>query len=149
VTPAVVRPGAWELPLLLHVAGAMVLVGAIVAVLALSAASLRGREGAAALTRLAFRVLLLAALPAFVVMRVGAEWVASEAQWGEPTWIGIGYATSDGGLLLIVIATVLAWRGTRRGDAGPGRLGTAVVGLSALLLLALTVTIWAMTTKPA
>jgi hypothetical protein len=125
----------------------MVLVGAIVAVLALSAASLRGPRGSAALTRLAFRVLLLAALPAFVVMRVGAEWVASEAQWasrpGSDRLRHVGRR-----LLLIVIATVLAWRGTRRATRS-GRLGTAVVGLSALLLLALTVTIWAMTTKPA
>ena len=41
--------------------------------------------------------------------------------------------TSDGGLLLILIATGLAWRSARRGAGGPSR---AVAVLSALLLVA-------------
>jgi hypothetical protein len=96
----------------------MVLVGAIVAVLALSAASLRGPRGSAALTRLAFRVLLARAARLRRHAR-RAEWVASEPS-GRADLDRIGYATSDGGLLLIVIATVLAWRG-RAGRRGPGR----------------------------
>ncbi len=140
---AIVRPAGWELPLFLHVAGAMLLVGSLVVVLALTATAARSGEGAAQLTRLGFRVLLVAVLPSFVAMRVGAQWVEAEADWGEPSWIGIGYATSDGGLLLIVVATVLAWRATRRGTAT-----RAVAALSGVLLLLFTVTIWAMTTKP-
>lgn len=145
---AVIRPADWELPLLVHVAGAMLLVGSLVVVVAVTAVAVRGGEGAAQLTRLGFRVLLLGALPAYVAMRVGAEWVASKQDWGEPAWIGIGYAASDGGFLLIVVASVLAWRATRRGDSGPGGLGTAVLSVSALMLLAFTVAVWAMTTKP-
>jgi hypothetical protein len=145
---AVVRPNDWELPLLVHVGGAMLLVGSLVVVMALTAAAVRGDGDGAHLTRVGLRVLLLGALPSYVAMRAGAEWVASKQDWGDPAWIGIGYVVSDGGFLLIVIATVLAWRATRRGAAGPGGLGTAVVGVSAVLLLALTVTIWAMTTKP-
>jgi hypothetical protein len=145
---ATVRPGGWNLPLFVHVAGAMLLVGALVVVLVVAGAALRRGDGAAALTRLGFRGLLLGVLPAYVVMRAGAEWVASEEGVGDPTWIGIGYSTADGGLLLVLIATVLAWRASRRGDSGPGGLGRAVVGLSAVLLVAYAVAIWAMTTKP-
>jgi len=78
-------------------------------------------------------------------MRVGAQWVESEEAVGDPAWIGIGYATSEGGLLLILIATGLAWRASRRGAAGSGR---AVFVLSAVLLVAFAVAIWAMTAKP-
>jgi hypothetical protein len=145
---AVVRPGEWNVPLFVHVAGAMLLVGALVVVLVLGGASLRRGDGTVALTRLAYRGLLLGVLPAYLVMRVGAEWIASEQEWGEPAWIGIGYSTADGGLLLAIIATVVAWRATKRGEAGPGGLGRAVVALSGVLLLAYLVAIWAMTTKP-
>jgi len=145
---AIVRPDAWNFPLLVHVAGAMALVGALVVVLAAGGASLRRGDGTVALTRLAYRGLLIGVLPAYLVMRVGAEWIASKAEWGEPSWIGIGYSVADGGLLLAVIATVVAWRATRRGAGGAGGLGRAVVGLSAVLLFAYAVAIWAMTAKP-
>ena len=145
---ATVRPDAWNLPLLVHVAGAMLLVGALAVVLALSAAALRRGEDAAALTRLAFRGLLLGVLPAYVVMRGGAEWVASEEGVADPAWIGIGYSVADGGLVLAIIAAVLARRASRRGAAGAGGLGRAVVALSGLLLVAYVVAIWAMTAKP-
>jgi hypothetical protein len=143
---AIVRPDGWNLPLLVHVAGAMLLVGALVVVAAASAGALR-RDGAV-LSRLSFRTLLLGVLPSYVVMRGGAEWIASEEAIGDPGWVGIGYATADGGLLLTIIATVLAWRAARRGSDGPGGSGRAVVVLSALLILAYVVAIWAMTAKP-
>jgi hypothetical protein len=146
---AAIRPDGWNLPLLVHVAGAMLLVAALVVVAALMAAALHRGDGTAVLTRLAFRGLLVGVLPSFVVMRAGAEWIASEAAWGEPAWIGIGYGTSDGGLLLTIIATVLAWRAARRGAEGPGGMGRAVVVLSALMVVAYAVAIWAMTAKPA
>jgi hypothetical protein len=145
---AAVRPDSWNLPLLVHVAGAMLLVGALAVVLVLTAAALRRGDGSVVLTRLAFRGLVLGVLPAYVVMRAGAEWVASTADVGDPTWVGIGYSTADGGLLLAIIATVLAWRGARRGPNGPGVPGRVVVALCAVLLVAYAVAIWAMTTKP-
>ena len=101
-----------------------------------------------ALSGLAFRTLLVGVLPAYILMRVGAEWIDSEE--GVPDdvdWIGIGYAVADGGLLLTIIATVLAWRAKRRGAAGPGGLGRGVLGLAAVLLLAYAVAIWAMTVR--
>jgi hypothetical protein len=145
---AIVRPDEWNFPLFVHVAGAMLLVAALVVVMVLGGVALRRGDGSVALTRLAFRGLLIGVLPAYIVMRVGAEWIASKAEWGEPAWIGIGYSTADGGLLLVIIATVLAWRATKRGDAGPGGMGRAVVFLSGFLLLAYLVAIWAMTSKP-
>ena len=145
---AIVRPDAWNFPLFVHVAGAMLLVAALVVVMVLGGVALRRGDGTAALTQLAFRGLLIGVIPAYIVMRAGAEWIASKADWGEPTWIGIGYSTADGGLLLAIIATVLAWRATKRGEAGPGGMGRAVVILAGILLVAYVVAIWAMTTKP-
>jgi hypothetical protein len=145
---ALVRPDAWDFPLFVHVAGAMLLVAALTVVVVLGGVALRRGDGTAALTQVAFRGLLIGVIPAYIVMRVGAEWVASKAEWGEPAWIGIGYSTADGGLLLAIIATVLAWRATKRGEAGPGGMGRAVVILAGLLLVAYVVAIWAMTTKP-
>jgi hypothetical protein len=72
----VIRPDDWNLPLFLHVLGAMTLVGALVLVVA-SLASARGGDSAAAL-RLGYRSLLLAAIPGWIVMRVTAQWIASK-----------------------------------------------------------------------
>jgi hypothetical protein len=146
---ATIRPDAWDFPLLLHVAGAMLLVGALVVVVASMGSALRRGDGAEVLTGLAFRALLLGVLPAYILMRVGAEWIASKEDVPDDVdWIGIGYMVSDGGLLLWIIAAVVAWRAARRGAAGPGGLGRAVVVLSGVLLVAYAVAIWAMTTKP-
>jgi hypothetical protein len=146
---AAVRPGDWNLPLFVHVAGAMLLVAAVVVVAVVLAAALRRPDDAAALTRIGFRALLLGVLPADIVMRVGAEWVASTENVGDSTWVGIGYSTADGGLVLAIVATVLAWRATRRGADGPGGPGRATLVLAGVLLVAYAVTLWAMTTKPA
>ena len=93
---AIVRPDSWNLPLFVHVAGAMLLVAAVVVVLAVTAGALRRGDDAAVLMRLAFRALLLGVLPAWLVMRVGAQWVASEEAVGDPSWIGIGYGDLGG-----------------------------------------------------
>jgi hypothetical protein len=122
----------------------MALVGALVVVVATSAGALRRGDGAAELSRLAFRGLLLGVLPAYLVMRVGAEWIAAEQDWGgDPAWIGIGYMTADAGLLVTIVATVLAWRAAKRATGG-----RAVVVLCGVLLVAYAVAIWAMTNKP-
>jgi len=146
---ATIRPDAWDLALFVHVAGAMLLVGALVVVLAGMGGALRRGDGAEVLTGLAFKSLLLGVLPAYLIMRVGAEWIASKEDVPDDAgWIGIGYMTADGGLLLAIIASVVAWLATRRGAAGPGGLGRAVFVLGAVLLVAYAFAIWAMTTKP-
>ena len=146
---AAIRPDSWNLPLLLHITGAMVLVGALITVAALLLASRRGDEQP--LTRTAFRVLLLGAVPGFIVMRVAAEWVASEENVDEEAaWLGIGYIVSDGGLLLLIVATVLTGLGARKAAAGRerGRGLGAATAITLLMLGLYLVAIWAMTARP-
>jgi hypothetical protein len=146
---ATIRPDAWNFPLFIHVAGAMLLVGALVVVVATMGGALRRGDGVEVLTSLAFRTLLIGVLPAYILMRAGAEWIASKEDVPDDAdWIGIGYSTSDGGLLLTIIAAVLAWRATRRGAAGPGGLGRAVLVLAVVLVVAYAVALWAMAAKP-
>jgi hypothetical protein len=146
---AVIRPDAWALPLFVHVAGAMLLVGALVVVVATTATAVWRGDGVEVLTSLAFRSLLLGVLPAYILMRGGAEWIASEEDVPDDVdWIGVGYSVADGGLLLTIIAAVLAWRASRPGASGPGGLGRAVLVLAAVLILAYGVAIWAMVAKP-
>jgi hypothetical protein len=148
-----IRPDSWEFPLFLHVLGAMVLVGALV----LAATALVGayRGGGTRMLQLGCRALLYGAFPGFLTMRLAAEWIRDKEQISgdnEPSWIGIGYATSDLGLLLLVVATALAGIGLRRAirtDSGTATVGVSVaLGMVTVMLIAYVVAIWAMTTKP-
>ena len=151
---ATVRPDSWNFPLFLHVAGAMVLVGALVVVAWALVKAWRGDS--AGFTNVAFRTLLYAAIPSFIVMRVGAQWIADKEgildSKSDPSWIGIGFSTSDSGGLFVIIATVLAGLAARRlrreGSAGPITLGRVAAVLTLIPLIAFLVTVWAMTAKP-
>lgn len=144
---ASVRPDDWNLPLFLHIAGAMTLVGGLVLALTGLLASWRGGEVASAV-RLGYRALLLAVLPGWLVMRIAAEWTLSKESLenAKLTWVDIGFSTAEPGLLLIIIATVLAGLAARRGGAGTGVRVAAV--LVSILVVAYLVALWAMTTKP-
>lgn len=153
---AAIRPDEINFPLLLHVFGAMVLVGMLfVAALALLLAWRRSNAGdALALTRFGFWSILAGALPSYVLMRIGAEWTASE-EFGDSdpdlAWLGIGYITADIGALILLISIVLSVIGLRRArpDAPGGSTLSRIVGVAAVLLLAAyLVATWAMTTKP-
>jgi hypothetical protein len=148
---AAIRPDDWNLPLFLHILSAMVLVGT----LGLVAASVAGawRAGSAAAVRLSFRSLWLAAIPAWIVLRVTAEWLVSEENLDEdpPGWVDVGYMISDTSLLLLIAATVcagLAARRVGRDEQPSGGLNRAVVVLVGIALVAYVVAIWAMATKP-
>jgi hypothetical protein len=147
---AIIRPDAWNFPLLLHVLGAMLLVGTLV--LAGSALVLAWRDGNPALVRLGYRSLLVGALPAWILMRAGAEWIASKEDLTDSNaaWIGIGQTTADLGLLLILVSTLLAGLAVRRvgRSLSPGPMARAPAGLVSLLFIAYLVAIWAMTTRP-
>ena len=148
---AAVRPDSWNFPLLLHVLGAMVLVGLLAVAAVVLSAALRSDDRAGAL-RLAFRTLLIGAIPAYLVMRVGAEWVASKENLEDAdfAWINIGYSVADGGLLVLIVMTVLAClasRRAKRGDAPSGLVRWAN-GLALLLIVAYAVALWAMAAKP-
>jgi len=150
MTIALVRPDDWNFPLLVHVAGAMLLVGALVTVAALLLLAWRGDTPG--LIRIGFRTLLLAALPSYVLMRVGAEWINSKESIPDDVgWISVGYITADAGLLLLLISTILAGLGSRRAHREPGSggtLGRVVTVLTLVLVVGYIVAVWAMTAKP-
>jgi len=145
------RSDSISLALLVHVAGAMVLVGGLVT--AAAAAIIGWRDEGIALRRLSYWTLLAVAFPGYIVMRIGAEWVASKEHLNnlpnDPTWLGIGYATADLGGLLLLIALILGGIGLcrSRNGGGGGLLKTSSV-LATLLVAVYVVTIWAMGAKP-
>lgn len=141
----VVRAGHLDLPLFVHVLGAMVLTGAVAT--GIAAAFTADGSTATWSRRMAFRILLYAALPAFVVMRVGAEWIriGEFPSGGEPGWVGIGYIAAEGGLVFLIVAIVLAWRAARRDRP---RLAKIAALVAAVALVAWVVTSWAMSAKP-
>ena len=100
-----------EFPLFVHVLGAMVLVGAVTTAVVAQLVPGIGSVDGDRMRRFSFRTLLLAALPAYIVMRIGAEWMYSkefDSNSDDPTWIGIGYITADIGALLLLIALITA-----------------------------------------
>lgn len=139
------RPLEWQVPLFVHVLGAMAMVGALLLALTVLVHAWRTEEAAS--LRLGYRTLLVAALPSWLVMRVSAEWVLAESVFEDETWVGIGYGIGDLSLPLLVAATVLARMSARRAAAG-GRVRAAVVVVGLTLVLA-GIAVWAMTAKPA
>ncbi len=147
------RPDSWNFPLLLHVTGAMLLVGATL--LVTSTLLSAWRSGDAALVRSGFRQMLFAVIPSFLLMRAAAEWIYSKEGWDNvdptPSWLGTGFGVSDFSLLFIIVATVaagLAVRRLNRGASGPAVAARIAAGCVSLMLVAYLVAVWAMTTKP-
>jgi len=148
-----IRDGSVNFPLFLHVLGAMLLVGTLIAAALALTLSWRRQWTTAGLTRFGLRVLPMGVVPAYVLMRIGAQWTESRENLPEPvvdaTWLGIGYITADGGAVLILVMIVLSVFGLRKLRAGRGSGVAAAAGaISALLLAVYVVTIWAMSTKP-
>jgi uncharacterized membrane protein len=154
---AVIRPDDWNFPLLLHVLGASVLLGALIA--ALTAQLLgwkRESPDVISFARLSFRTLLFLAIPAWFLMRIGGEWIAVREGWDdvpeEPAWIGIGYLTAEAGGILILIGTILAGIGARNLGRSNGERGGTLVRVATVLIvlvvIAYVVTTWAMSAKP-
>ena len=141
------RPDSWNFPLLLHIAGAAVLFGAVAAAAVSTLAADRVAEPQF-MRRLAFRSLLIVGLPAYIVMRVGAEWLYSKGfdeLDEDPAWLSIGYIVADVGLLVFLAALILAGIASWKGKSG---LARAAGLLSVLLLVAMIVAVWAMGAKP-
>ena len=160
-TLAVIREDSVNFPLFLHVLGAMLLVGMLLTVASAIVIGWRRDDTSSSvgLTRMALWTVVLGVLPAYILMRIGAQWTESE-EYGDlegvakeavedSAWLGIGYITADVGAVLILVSIVLAIIGLRRTRQGGGLgLGRAVGIISALLLAAYVVAVWAMTTKP-
>jgi hypothetical protein len=148
---AVLRPDSWNWALLVHVGGALILVGGLLT--AGGAMALARRDETGALVRFSYRTLLAIALPGFIVMRAGAQWIYDKEGFtgdDDPSWIAIGFVTSDLGGLLLIISLVLGGIGLRRSRRGGGDGLLRASGMIALFLLALyVVTVWAMAGKPA
>jgi len=147
---AVVRPDSWNFPLFLHVLGAMVLVGGLLA----GASSLAFARGDVRFLRLGYWSLLAVSLPGWIVMRAAGDWIASRQGWTKegvpsPTWLDIGSSVADIGGVILLASLVLGGIGVRRTREGKGfGLLKATLVLSLVLLAAYVVAVWAMSGKP-
>jgi hypothetical protein len=150
---AAIRPDEQSFALLLHLVGATVVFGALLA----SATSLALARGETRLLRLGYFSLLFVGLPGLILLRLAGEWLYRLQGWDElpteidePTWLGIGFVVADGGGLLFLLALALGGVGVYRlrdGKGGTALLkGTMVISL--VLVLAYAVAVWAMTGKP-
>jgi len=143
------RPTDWNFPLFVHVLGAMILVGGLLA----GASILVFARGDVRSLRLGYWTLLAVALPGYVVMRLGAQWIYTREGWdkldSDPTWIGIGFIVADVGALLVLIALIVGGVGVRRLEGGGGQaLLKASMVIAWIVLAAALVAVWAMAGKP-
>lgn len=147
---ALSRPDSWDFPLFVHVLGAMILVGGLLT----GASTLALARGDVGFLRLGYRSLLAVALPGWLIMRIGAEWIASREGWTKsgvptPTWLNIGFLLADLGGLILLVSLVVGGIGVRRLRDGRGAgLLRATLVLSIALLGAYVVAVWAMAGKP-
>ena len=120
-TLAAVRPDSWNFPLLVHIVGVVLFVGGVV-----TAAALLGyARGDTRLLRLGYWTLLALALPGYIVLRIGGEWLNNKyndlAPFGdEPAWLNIGYIVADLGALLLLASLIIGGIGMYRMRDGKG-----------------------------
>ena len=155
---AAIRPDDWNFPLLLHVLGASILLGALVT--AVTAQLLAWKRSSptdvVSFGRFSFRTLLFVAIPAWFLMRLAGEWIATRENWDdvdeEPAWLGIGYITAEGGGLFLLISVILAGLGARRLGRSNGEQGATLVRIATVfvlvLVIAYVIATWAMSAKP-
>jgi len=129
---ALIRPDAWNLPLFLHVLGATVLFGTVGVLAVAGFAIRRSTNHQLLLARVAQRTYMLGVIPAYILMRVGAQWIDSKEfpNGNEPGWVGVGFLVSDAGaILLIIVGILLAVRRQRILLAVPLLTGLYVIAL--------------------
>jgi len=153
VTPGILRPDNWDLPLFVHVLGSTVLFGTVLTAALLSVAAVRSGAGELAplFSRLAFRTAVFGVIPAWVVARVAGQWILNRETDQIPGldnkgWVSVGFSVGDAGPVVIVALLVLGFLGVRRG--GSGRLITAFAVVATIYLVALAVAWFAMSAKP-
>lgn len=155
---AAIRPDSWNFPLLLHVLGASILLGALLTAVTAQLLAWKRRAPADVLpyARLSFRTLLIVAIPAWLLMWLGALWTASREGLDnldeDPAWLVIGYSTAEPGGVLLLISTILAGLGARRLGRSNGEQGATLVRVATvlvvLLVIAYVIATWAMSAKP-
>jgi hypothetical protein len=150
---AAIRPDDQSFALLLHLVGATVVFGALLA----SATSLVLAHGDTRLLRLGYFSLLLVGLPGLILMRLAGQWLYNLQNWDditdqidEPAWLGIGFVVADWGGLLFLLALALGGVGIYRlrNGKGDGGLLKVTMVISLVLIVAYVVAVWAMTGKP-
>ena len=147
---AAIRPDGWDFPLFLHVLGAMILVGGLLA----GVSSLAFARGDVRFLRLGYWTLLAVSLPGWILMRAGGEWIASREGWTKtgvptPTWLDIGFLLADVGGLILLVSLIVGGVGVYRLRQGKGSgLLKATLVLAFILLAAYVVAVWAMAGKP-
>ena len=143
---ALIRPDSWNLPLFLHVFGAITVFGASATLAIAGFAALRTEEHQQLLARTIARTSVFGVLPAWLLMRIAAEWIAGK-EFPEgvegPGWVGVGYIVSEGSGALLLVAGILAWLSVRR-----GRVMLAVPILATICVLGYAVAWFAMSGKP-
>ena len=150
---AAIRPDDQSFALLLHLVGATVVFGALLA----SATSLALARGDTRLLRLGYFSLLLVGLPGLILLRLAGEWLYQLQNWDElpaqidePAWLGIGFLVADWGgsssscRSRSAASASTGWA-TARADAG---LLKVTMVISLVLIVAYVVAVWAMTGKP-
>jgi hypothetical protein len=138
-----------DLALFMHVLGAMLLVGGLLAGTSLLAFA----RGDLALLRLGYRTLVLVGVPSYAMLWGAGHWVYSEQGLDEspidPAWTTIGFLVVELGAVLFLVALALGGVGLRRMRDGRGHgLVQAAVVLTTLLIAALLFAAWAMSAKP-
>src|SRR3954466_6066569 len=100
-----------HISIFIHVLGAMLWTGTLLLAVIAFADARRGGN-----PRFGYLTLLRASIPAYIVMRVGAQWAASyeKLEDAKLTWLDIGFTVTDIGVLLLIIATVLSGIASRR-----------------------------------
>ena len=148
---AISRPTDWNFPLFVHVLGAMVLVGGLLT----ASSTLAFARGDARFLRLGYWTLLAVALPGYIVMRIGAEWIYSREGWDDlpdddiPAWLDLGRIIADVGALLVLVALIVGGIGVRRlGDGRGAGLLKATMVIALVVLVAAIIAVWAMAGKP-
>jgi hypothetical protein len=133
-----IRPTSFDFPLFLHVFGAMILFGSALTTAVVSYAGWR-RPESTPLRRTAFWALLAVGIPGYAAMRGGAQWIYSKEGFtghGDPTWVGIGFAIADAGLLVLLVTLGFSFWWRRSGKAAAVRT-VAVLSSAYLVLLAI------------
>jgi uncharacterized cupredoxin-like copper-binding protein len=150
---AAIRPAGQDFPVLLHIVGATIVFGALLA----SIVSLALARGQVRLIRVGYFSLLFVALPGWILMRLAGEWVYRKQGWNDapdqlkdPTWLRIGFGVADWGGLLFLLALVVGGVAVLRLRSGKSGAGLLKVTMSIAVVLAVGYVgaVWAMTGKP-
>ena len=149
-------PSSGNIPLLIHVTGATILVGGVLA----AATALVTARGSEARLRLGYYSLLFVAFPGLILTKMGATAIWSKYSGhsffrsafpakDDPHWIQIGGTALDAGGGALVLALILGWFGLKRLDTKRGQqIMKLVMIISIGLLAAYVLAIWAMGARP-